>query len=416
MAFTNFVENTLILFIICTCVVPSPNVRDYINLGYAKHTVTSTNATGRGHKIDIYKNIRFAKPLTGEQRFKSPQSPEYQPGIQNGTISHESTCISSVPSYAPFPPLNGTHFGSEDCLFLDVYVPHGIKPSDSVPVLHWLYGSAYAFGGKDFFSNPMGLFDELLSKDQPFIFVTSNYRMGLYGWASSPYQAMDSNTGLEDVRIALEWTQAHIRKFGGHPRNVTAMGQSAGAGIVELIIAESRYKKLPFQKAFLSSSDLPLKRNVTERREQVYQTMLNLTDCTTLECVKSPSESKLSDVNDIMISELPNYGGGGDFGPGIGFGPIVDGKTVHDLVPVLLSEQNHGTGLKGLIVGNMQNEVNRSFPPIDVVLTATTGLHALLRHQYAPGLPLPRPPHPAFRFQCHHRYDSVALQLSARLT
>ncbi len=222
------------------------------------------------------------------------------------------------------------------------------------------YGSAYAFGGKDFFSKPLGLFDELLSNDQPFIFVTSNYRMGLYGWASSPYEDMDSNIGLEDGRLALEWTQKHISKFGGNPENVIAMGQSAGAGILELIIAESRYQKIPFQRALLSSSDLPPKRTVTAQREEIYQTLLDLTKCTTLQCIKALSEAELSEVNDIMVSKMQNYGGGGNFGPGMGFGPLVDGKTVHDLTPVLLSEQHHKTGLQGLIVGSMQNEVDVS--------------------------------------------------------
>lgn len=288
-----------------------------------------------------------------------------------------------MPAYAPFPILNGTHFGSEDCLYLDVYNPHRVKSTDSVPVLHWLYGSAYALGGKDFFSNPMGLFDELLSNDQPFIFVTSNYRMGLYGWGSSPYQTMDSNIGLEDGRLALEWTQKHIRKFGGNPDNVTAMGQSAGAGIVELIIAESMHKKIPFQSAFLSPSDLPLKRNVTARREGIYQTLLDLTNCTTLDCIKDMSEIDLSAVNDIMVSNMPNYGGGGSFGPGMGFGPFVDGRTVHELTPLLLSEQHYDSGLKALIVGNMQNEVSQSLTAHRLVLTSSAGVNALVRPGHA---------------------------------
>ena len=69
------------------------------------------------------------------------------------------------------------------------------------------------------------------------------------------------------------------------------------------------------------------------------------------------SEAELSDVNNIMVTELPNYGGGGSYGPGMGFTPFVDGKTVHDLTTVTLSKQHDSAGLRGLIVGNMANEV-----------------------------------------------------------
>jgi carboxylesterase type B len=50
-------------------------------------------------------------------------------------------CLISVPSYYPFPRINGTSWGSEDCLFLDVKVPEGVRAGDNVSVLHWFYGS-----------------------------------------------------------------------------------------------------------------------------------------------------------------------------------------------------------------------------------------------------------------------------------
>ncbi len=77
----------------------------------------------------------------------------------------------------PFPDINGTTFGGEDCLFLDVFVPEGVKPGDNVPVLHWFVGSAYAFGSKEFLTDPMGIFDQMhLASKGKFIFVSNNYR------------------------------------------------------------------------------------------------------------------------------------------------------------------------------------------------------------------------------------------------
>jgi carboxylesterase type B len=300
-----------------------------------------------------------------------------QKGVQDGSYPQDSTCVSTGPSYIPYPPFNGT-LGQEDCLFLDIYVPESVRSTDSVPVLHWLYGSAYAFGSKDYLSNPMGLFDQLLIDNRPFIFVTSNYRMGLYGWVSSPFQDMDANIGLEDGRKALEWTQRHISQFGGSPSDITAMGQSAGAGIVELLLAENKFRQIPFQRAVLSSSALPVKRNARSRREEVYQTMLNLANCSSLGCLKNLTEDELKGINRIMISDLPNYSGGGNFGPGIGFGPVVDGKSIHNLPSVLFEERELAGSLKGLIIGNMQNEVGVLLRLISMLTGSVRHLRCLL--------------------------------------
>jgi hypothetical protein len=43
-------------------------------------------------------------------------------------------------------------------------------------------------------------------------------------------------------------------------------------------------------------------------------------------------------------------------GPGIGFG-LVDGRTVKDLTQAFFSQKRSKSGLKGLIVETMQNEV-----------------------------------------------------------
>jgi hypothetical protein len=38
---------------------------------------------------------------------------------------------------AVFPGINGSAWGSEGWLFLDAYVPDGVKPGDKMSVLHW---------------------------------------------------------------------------------------------------------------------------------------------------------------------------------------------------------------------------------------------------------------------------------------
>ena len=157
---------------------PSPYL---VDLGYAKHVPTWTNVTAAGTTLLNYQNIRYAQPPTGNLRFRKPKTPPHtQRGIQNGTrTSWETDCISSAHPGVPFPLINGSTWGSEDCLFLNVIKPQNTKEGDKVPVLHWVVGSAYSFGGKDWTGlgiNTHGLFSRPLNITDQFIIVTHNYR------------------------------------------------------------------------------------------------------------------------------------------------------------------------------------------------------------------------------------------------
>ena len=63
-----------------------------------------------------------------------------------------------------------------------------------------------------------------------------NYRRTIFGFAASPALSSEGNTnlGLRDQRLALEWVQQNIDYFGGDPDNVAIFGESDGATNVGL--------------------------------------------------------------------------------------------------------------------------------------------------------------------------------------
>lgn len=67
---------------------------------------------------------------------------------------------------------------------------------------------------------------------------------------SSPHEeSMDANVGLHDSITAVEWTKQYISKFGGDPERITVIGESAGAGIINLMLtADSGNGTLPFSQ------------------------------------------------------------------------------------------------------------------------------------------------------------------------
>ena len=69
-----------------------------------------------------------------------------------------------------------------------------------------------------------------------FISVMIQYRLGAFGFLSSAdvVKYGETNLGLLDMRLALEWVQKHISQFGGDPFRVTHGGNLSGAGAAML--------------------------------------------------------------------------------------------------------------------------------------------------------------------------------------
>jgi len=141
---------------------------------------------------------------------------------------------------------------SEDCLNLNVWTP-AKSAGAKLPVMVWFYGGAYAEGGG---SMPFANGSKLASKGV--IIVSLNYRVGPFGFLSSPELDAASphhasgNQALSDSIAALKWVKANITAFGGDPNNVTIFGQSAGACITAALTGSPVAKGL-FQKAISES-------------------------------------------------------------------------------------------------------------------------------------------------------------------
>jgi para-nitrobenzyl esterase len=140
--------------------------------------------------------------------------------------------------------------GSEDCLYLNVYVPDSDAPARGFPVLVWIHGGGLTFGaGSDYDPTP-------LVEKGGVIVVTINYRLGFLGFFAQ--SALDSerhpvgNYGLVDQQFALRWVRRNIGAFGGDRKRVTIFGESAGGLSVYSNIASPTAAGL-FQRAISES-------------------------------------------------------------------------------------------------------------------------------------------------------------------
>ena len=184
--------------------------------------------------VTAYKGIRYATA----ERFAYPKEITGWEGIYDATeygncsyqpraFYDEETVVEKVFYYYEFRK-GATYTYSEDCLFLNVWVPEGATPESKLPVLFYIHGGGYTGG-----CGHEKHFDGPVWAKKGVIAVTCNYRLGPMGFMCLPeLKERDGHTGnygLYDQMTAMQWVQHNIAAFGGDPANVTVMGQSAGA-------------------------------------------------------------------------------------------------------------------------------------------------------------------------------------------
>lgn len=84
------------------------------------------------------------------------------------------------------------------------------------------------------------------------VVVTTNYRLGPFGFLSTQDTVIPGNQALKDQLLALKWVKQNIHLFGGDPEKVTINGQSAGAALTGFHLVSKQSAGL-FRAAILES-------------------------------------------------------------------------------------------------------------------------------------------------------------------
>ncbi|MDM0001450.1 carboxylesterase family protein [Variovorax sp. J22P240] len=202
-----------------------------------------------------WKGVPFAKPPVGNLRWKAPVDPDRW-NRTRATQQFGNACAQYGRIYGP--GANNRHdatigttlnqaVGSEDCLYLNIWRPakddrkgrdrdndrgRGNDKDDDLPVIVFVHGGSDVSG---YTADPV--YDgAALAKAAHAVVVTVNYRVGIFGFLDLPQLRAGTNGvgdsgnfALLDIIKALEFVRRDIDAFGGDPRNITLMGQSAGA-------------------------------------------------------------------------------------------------------------------------------------------------------------------------------------------
>jgi para-nitrobenzyl esterase len=261
--------------------------------------------------------LPYASPPVGDLRWKAPQPPVRWKGTRDATrfagrceqwhIWNDYIFLDSGPT--------------EDCLYLNVYVPASASQKDKLPVMIWIHGGGFLAGAA---SEPRYTNSALVSKGV--ILVTINYRLNVFGFLASEDLRKEAgghagNYGLMDMAAALQWVKTNIRAFGGDPANVTIFGESAGSFAVNALTASPGVRGL-FHKVIGESgaffgSTIPMA-SAAERaqHDQAWVDSLGVRNVAELRSL--PAEK--------LIEAVQNK-------PGIFFSPVIDGQFLVESVP-----------------------------------------------------------------------------------
>ncbi len=204
---------------------------------------TSSGSVGLHQQEGVWQGlgIFYAEPLQGVDRIRAPKPRQPWQGVLDAR-SFGSACPQS------FPQAWGIDHVSGDCLSLNVWTP---QLEGKRAIMVWIHGGGYLAG-----SSCQSVYHAAaLCREQDVVVISINYRLGLCGFSDfSQVEGLqaDSNCGIRDVLLALEWVRTHAELLGGDPEQVTLFGQSAGAMLVATLLAVPSAQHL-FQRAIVQS-------------------------------------------------------------------------------------------------------------------------------------------------------------------
>ncbi len=286
------------------------------------------NTTG---DITAFKGIPFAAPPVGDLRWKAPHPVTHWTGVKKCGAFGPSPMQAKPTAFMvytsefliPEKPI------SEDCLYLNVWTGAKSK-AEKRPVFVWIYGGGFTSGG-----SACSIYDGEEMAKKGVIFVSINYRVGVFGFFAHPELTKESkgkasgNYGLLDQIAALQWVKNNIAAFGGDPTRVTIGGQSAGSMSVNALVASPLTKGL-IKGAIAESGSFTINNP--------------LLPAVTLVAAEAAGEKVAAKAGATTLSELRAMSAEDAFKKLSGrYSPIVDGYVLPVAIPDIFAQnkENH---------------------------------------------------------------------------
>ncbi|XP_076003646.1 bile salt-activated lipase-like [Genypterus blacodes] len=283
---------------------------------------------GKSHRMGLFQTVEVFKGIPFADIPGKWEKPKPHPGW-SGTLKatkYRDRCLQVT-------LLQKETHGSEDCLYLNIFIPHGRSVSSNLPVMIYLFGGAFLLGA----SNDVAYLGDSLYDGKEMadrgevIVITVNYRVGTLGFLSTGDARLPGNYGLWDQHAAISWVHRNIKAFGGNPDNITIFGQSAGAASVSYQML-SPYSKGLFRRGIsqcgVALSPWALQRNPMALTKKIARKVgcKTTNEDAMVECLKMSDPIGLTKAVPVCLPVSP---------PGpvldlLELSPVVDGDFIPD--------------------------------------------------------------------------------------
>ncbi|XP_077127845.1 thyroglobulin [Ranitomeya variabilis] len=293
--------------------------------------------------VNQFLGVPYAAPPTGENRFRPPQLYSWT-GTWNATFIRPS-CLQPGDGKTQYSSV------SEDCLYLNLFIPQNSGMSS--PVLLYFHNSpkSYAENGQTFVDG------SYLAATGDIIVVTASYRVGVFGFLSPGNRLPNGNWGLFDQTAALKWVQENIIYFGGDPEQITIVADRAGADLasIHLLVPDTK----PFKRAALmgGSAFSPMIPVSERRARQQVHSLAEEVGCPLTESEETLTCLRKVDANTLNTAQTKILAVQGPFQT---WGPVMDGVYLQNTLSDLLQKKT--TQNIDLLIGSSEHDglVSRS--------------------------------------------------------
>ncbi|CAB3363231.1 Hypothetical predicted protein [Cloeon dipterum] len=234
--------------------------------GPLRGIITLTTRARAPREVEAFLGVPYATPPVASLRYMPPLTPSRWRGPKMADVAPPA-CPQTAPEVTISSPEALLHLPrgrvtlmrkilpvlanfSEDCLYLNLYIPRpeGLdSPPSPLPILVLIHGDSYEWGSS------ATLDGSALAAHANVAVVTLNYRLGILGFLKTgPKSSVQGNFGLMDIVAALHWLRENAAAFGADPERITLFGHTTGAALVHLLAMSPSAKGL-FSRIVLSS-------------------------------------------------------------------------------------------------------------------------------------------------------------------
>lgn len=182
--------------------------------------------------------------------------------------------------------------------------------------------------------------------------ISTSYRLSILGFPGNPNES--NNLGIQDQRLAIEWVNENIDKFGGDPSRITIFGQSAGAAAIDFY-SYAYYKNPLVAGLILESGSTGLGANTKDYSAGEWFKVTSKLGCgdansppaSVLSCMRGKSSEQII----AAIDQKPSLIGTSNFWPTVDNSivfpdyPARSAQKKFAKIPMLIGNNNYESGI-----------------------------------------------------------------------